>query len=91
MSFTPESYSPLPTLSLFLSTPFPPVSFTVSPIVKPSYWATFAGACQSVNMKTTTGGVKMIIGKAERRCKSQIWEGCRPIQHHQQVYFLSVF
>jgi hypothetical protein len=48
-------------------------------------------ACRSVNMKTMTGSVRMIIGKAERRCKRQIWEGYWSILLQQRVYFLSIF
>jgi hypothetical protein len=29
------------------------------------------------------GGVRMTIGKAKRRCKRQIWEGCRSVGQQQ--------
>jgi hypothetical protein len=38
-----------------------------------------------------TGKVRIIIGKAERRWKRQIWESCWSILPQWQVYFLSVF
>jgi hypothetical protein len=28
-------------------------------------------------------GVRMIIGKIEKRSKRQIWEGCRSLPHQQ--------
>ena len=56
-------------------------------------WQSWEGAPEpdSVNMKTMIGGVRMIVWKAEKRCKRHTWEFCRSIPCQQWVHFLSVF
>jgi hypothetical protein len=45
----------------------------------------------SQSTQTKIGGVRVIIGKTERRCNKQIQEDCKLIPHQKQVHFPSVF
>lgn len=37
--------------------------------------------------QSSEGGVRLIRGETEKRCKRQIWEGCRSLPCQPRVYF----
>lgn len=76
LTFIPKSYLQLIILWLFLNTQLPAESFTMLPIYKPQGRSLSSGAYWSVNMWTMIGKVWMNIGKTEKKCRRQRWEGC---------------